>query len=127
MTKILPTMAVYRNKDYKKEISEISLTEGEANLKNPVSWVLQYPSGNIGMTYTVPAFRRKGFSKASNIAIMQALKKENRNSYIAILHGNDDSVKFHEKIGYRKFTETCWCFYLPPGVEKNDIMKCVDQ
>ena len=93
----------------------------QADLDHPVSWVIQYPGGNIGMTYTFPEYRQKGLSRAANRAVIKELLKKNRLPVAAVGFENNPSLEFHAKTGYEKHVETGLWFYFPPGTVFEDL------
>ncbi|XP_077988304.1 uncharacterized protein LOC144442804 [Glandiceps talaboti] len=80
---IFLTSAVYRNSE-----------------KQPVSWAMILRYGDIGMEYTLPAYRRNGFMKAVICNLVKKITDKCEIPYVYISDSNHLSRKLHIKLGF---------------------------
>ncbi|XP_068183602.1 glycine N-acyltransferase [Antennarius striatus] len=66
----------------------------------PVSWILVYMTCAIGMLYTVPEYRGKGYAKVLITAIAKWLHAEGYPVYCFIEEENENSYKLFKKMGF---------------------------
>ncbi|XP_070531566.1 glycine N-acyltransferase-like [Ptychodera flava] len=78
-----PTLAIYNEKD------------------EPVSWAVVREWGDIGSTYTLPDYRRRGFASILTAKLTQLLLESGEIPHIKIDRRNTASVTLHTKIGFK--------------------------
>ncbi|XP_061601025.1 glycine N-acyltransferase-like protein [Cololabis saira] len=68
--------------------------------ENPVSWILTYPSCAIGMLYTLPEHRGKGYAKALISCMAKRLKDRGYPVFCFIEEENQVSYKLFKGMGF---------------------------
>lgn len=66
----------------------------------PVSWILTYTSGAMGMLYTMPEYRRKGYAKALVATLAKKLHSEGYPVFCFIELKNQASYRVFSSLGF---------------------------
>ncbi|KAM9477481.1 glycine N-acyltransferase-like [Clarias gariepinus] len=66
----------------------------------PVSWILTYPSGAMGMLYTQPEHRQKGYAKALVTIMAKKLHLEGYPVYCSVEEDNETSYRLFTSLGF---------------------------
>ncbi|KAM9476919.1 glycine N-acyltransferase-like protein 3 isoform 2-T2 [Clarias gariepinus] len=66
----------------------------------PVSWILTYASGGMGMLYTLLEHRRKGYAKALVTIMAKKLHSEGYPVYCLIEEDNETSYRLFTSLGF---------------------------
>uniref|UniRef100_UPI00398EE871 glycine N-acyltransferase-like protein 3 isoform X2 n=1 Tax=Pristiophorus japonicus TaxID=55135 RepID=UPI00398EE871 len=69
---------------------------------NPVSWLLSYNYGAMGLLYTLPEHRRKGYAKLLVATMVKTLQNLGYPIYCFIEEENDKSYQLFEKLGFKE-------------------------
>lgn len=95
----LPASAAYQEHDYEEE--------------NPVSWAITFNHGSIGMTYTLPEFRRLGLATAIEIGLCRKLLEVGLRPCIDVDMHNEISVDLHHRAGFEVVETVAYAKYFP--------------
>ncbi|XP_020365750.1 glycine N-acyltransferase-like protein 3 isoform X3 [Rhincodon typus] len=80
---------------------------------NPVSWLLTYPYGAMGLLYTLPEHRRKGYAKLLVTKMVKVLQNLGYPIYCFIEDENSRSYQLFQKLGFKEAPEIhaiwTWC------------------
>ncbi|XP_038664771.1 glycine N-acyltransferase-like isoform X3 [Scyliorhinus canicula] len=80
---------------------------------NPVSWILTYQYGAMGLLYTLPEHRRKGFAKLLVTKMVKVLQNLGQPIYCFIDEENTKSYQLFEKLGFKEAPDIrfswSWC------------------
>ncbi|KAJ0066776.1 hypothetical protein NL108_002330 [Boleophthalmus pectinirostris] len=82
----------------------------------PVSWVLTYACGSMGMLYTVPEHRGKGYAKMVISALARRFFTEGYPVYCFIEEDNTVSCQLFKGLGFTEDDPTyreCWFDFTP--------------
>ncbi|XP_067277127.1 glycine N-acyltransferase [Pseudorasbora parva] len=71
----------------------------------PVAWILTYPSCALGMLYTVPEHRGKGYAKALVTVMSKRLHSQGYPVYCFIEEGNQLSYRLFTSMGFKEETD----------------------
>ncbi|KAI4884931.1 hypothetical protein NFI96_013224, partial [Prochilodus magdalenae] len=79
----------------------------------PVAWILTYPYCAMGMLYTLPEHRRKGYAKALVSVIAKKLHSEGYPVYCFIEEENKLSYRLFSSLGFTEDPSyrTMWCSF----------------
>ncbi|KAG7334397.1 hypothetical protein KOW79_002804 [Hemibagrus wyckioides] len=66
----------------------------------PVSWILTYASGAMGMLYTMPEYRQKGYAKALVVTLAKKLHSEGYPVFCFIELNNQASYRVFSSLGF---------------------------
>ncbi|XP_062387595.1 glycine N-acyltransferase-like [Sardina pilchardus] len=66
----------------------------------PVSWVLLYPHSALGLLYTLPEYRRRGYARALVSRFSEMLFEEGYPVYCFVEEGNSASCSLFQSIGF---------------------------
>lgn len=66
----------------------------------PVSWILTYASCAMGMLYTLPEHRGKGYAKMVSIAMARRLYAQGYPVYCFIEEENSGSYRLFQNLGF---------------------------
>ncbi|XP_067845181.1 glycine N-acyltransferase-like protein 3 isoform X2 [Heptranchias perlo] len=69
---------------------------------NPISWLLSYKYSAMGLLYTLPEHRRKGYAKLLVTTMVKTLQKLGYPIYCFIEVENDTSYQLFEKLGFKE-------------------------
>ncbi|XP_067845183.1 glycine N-acyltransferase-like protein 3 [Heptranchias perlo] len=69
---------------------------------NPVSWILSYPYCALGLLYTVPEHRRKGYAKILVTTFVKTLQDLGYPVYCHIEKTNSASYTLFKKLGFKE-------------------------
>ena len=64
-------------RQYIENLNSLALYHSEASLTQPIAWVLEYPSRELGSSYTFEGYRRKGFGSLLLATLANCLHKDN--------------------------------------------------
>ncbi|XP_077997832.1 glycine N-acyltransferase-like [Glandiceps talaboti] len=83
----------------------INLTQHLPNLAiyhgtQVVSWAFVKASGDIGHTFTLPEYRRRGFSSIITANLAIKLLEAGNTPYVSVVTTNEVSAHMHEKLGF---------------------------
>ncbi|XP_036398797.1 glycine N-acyltransferase-like protein 3 isoform X2 [Megalops cyprinoides] len=67
----------------------------------PVSWLLLYPHCALGLLYTMPQHRRKGYAKQLITIMARHLLEQGHPVYCFVEEGNDMSYRLFTSLGFR--------------------------
>ncbi|KPP71216.1 glycine N-acyltransferase-like protein 3-like, partial [Scleropages formosus] len=67
----------------------------------PVSWILMYQHGAMGLLYTVPEHRRKGYAKLLISIMAKHLLEQGYPVYCFVDEGNEASYRLFTSMGFR--------------------------
>ena len=81
---------------------QTSLQVGEDTKGELVACTFLKYNGDIGYTYTKPRYRRQGFGSAVTLEVANQAFKHKLPACVTIWHKMENSLKMHEKIGFRK-------------------------
>ncbi|XP_048392048.1 glycine N-acyltransferase-like protein 3 [Stegostoma tigrinum] len=80
---------------------------------NPVSWLLTYPYGAMGLLYTLPEHRRKGYAKLLVTKMVKFLQNLGYPIYCFVEDENSRSYQLFQKLGFNEAPEIhairAWC------------------
>ncbi|XP_041073534.1 glycine N-acyltransferase-like protein 3 isoform X1 [Carcharodon carcharias] len=85
---------------------------------NPVSWLLTYQYCAMGLLYTLPEHRRKGYAKLLVTKMVKTLQKLGYPIYCFIEEENGKSYQLFEKLGFKKAPDICFSWPLCRPIEK---------
>ncbi|XP_070536691.1 glycine N-acyltransferase-like [Ptychodera flava] len=68
----------------------------------PISWAVVKEYGEIGMTYTMPRYRRQGFASIVTSKLVQMVLDSNEIPLVAIAPSNEASQALHTKLGFQR-------------------------
>ncbi|XP_070537184.1 glycine N-acyltransferase-like [Ptychodera flava] len=77
----------------------------------PISWAVVKEYGDIGMTYTVPSYRRQGLASFLTAKLVVMALQANEIPFITISRLNEASAAMHTKLGFKRQGEE-WTFNL---------------
>ncbi|XP_072363860.1 glycine N-acyltransferase-like protein 3 isoform X2 [Scyliorhinus torazame] len=69
---------------------------------NPVSWILTYQYGAMGLLYTLPEHRGKGFAKLLVTKMVKVLQNLGYPIYCFVEEENTKSYQLFEKLGFKE-------------------------
>ncbi|XP_062376476.1 glycine N-acyltransferase-like protein 3 isoform X1 [Sardina pilchardus] len=67
---------------------------------SPVSWVLLYPHSALGLLYTLPEYRRRGYARALVSRFSEMLFEEGYPVYCFVEEGNSASCSLFQSMGF---------------------------
>ncbi|XP_076056044.1 uncharacterized protein LOC143034047 [Oratosquilla oratoria] len=79
----------------------------------PVAWILKYPDGAIGSTFTLPEHRRKGLARLVSLSLSRKVGDLCSPVFVFVDDTNTASIEFHEKMGFRRACPFIWETYAP--------------
>lgn len=75
---------------------------GSQQQETLVSWTRTSSNGWIGNTFTLPQHRRQGLAGVATVTLAHQMLQEGLKAYLGIQACNTASVKFHERLGFRR-------------------------
>ncbi|XP_053673043.1 uncharacterized protein LOC128723340 [Anopheles nili] len=73
-----------------------------------ISWCLSDQTGAHSDLQTMPAFRRKGYGRIVVIELAKRLALAGSDSKAYVLHGNENSIRLFESVGFKKMQNLHW-------------------
>ncbi|XP_047668149.1 glycine N-acyltransferase-like isoform X2 [Tachysurus fulvidraco] len=77
----------------------------------PVSWVLTYPSCAMGVIYTLPEHRQKGYAKALATTMAKKLHSNGYPVYCFINLENQPSYRLLTSLGFTRYLPYAWFYF----------------
>lgn len=74
----------------------------------PVSWALLHRDGTMGIMFTLPLYRRKGYADAVMANLVNKTIASRRLPFAHIVHGNTASVGLATKTGFKYSHDVAW-------------------
>ncbi|XP_070537065.1 glycine N-acyltransferase-like [Ptychodera flava] len=68
----------------------------------PISWAVVKEYGEIGMSYTMPRYRRLGFSSIVTAKLAQMVLDSNEIPFVSIAQSQEASQALHTKLGFQR-------------------------
>ncbi|XP_047668171.1 glycine N-acyltransferase-like isoform X2 [Tachysurus fulvidraco] len=77
----------------------------------PVSWLLSYPSCEMGVMYTLPEHRQKGYAKALVTILARKLHSDGYPVYCSINLENQPSYRLLTSLGFTRYLPYAWFYF----------------
>jgi 8-oxo-dGTP diphosphatase len=76
---------------------------GEGRSRRPLSWVLTHRDGAMGMMFTLPEARRRGYGRSVTIALAREILRRGRIPFLYTFHSNLPAQRMVEKLGFARW------------------------
>jgi GNAT superfamily N-acetyltransferase len=80
-----------------------AIFEGESRSQRPVSWALTHGDGAMGMMFTLPEARRRGYGLSITVALAREILKRGKIPFLYTLHSNVPAQQMIEHVGFARW------------------------
>lgn len=74
----------------------------------PVSWALMQDDGQLGVMFTLPRARGRGYAKSVALGLSRAVRARGRTPFLYTLQSNKPAQRLAEKIGFHRWGDYRW-------------------
>ncbi|XP_076066895.1 uncharacterized protein LOC143040094 [Oratosquilla oratoria] len=110
-----PSVAAFK---VNPEESDLTQLKDDVLQSLPVSWVLKFPNGSMGSTFTLPEHRGRGLARMLTLVLSRRLDDLCSPIFVFVDNTNTFSIEFHTKMGFRRACPFGFEIYVPAALEE---------